>query len=76
MIYPVIFKDKCSCGGELCYKTINDTYLDEYDDSIEVLCIRCRSCGKSYSVRWVDRSPYPILNPDNEMSEFLNMFKA
>jgi hypothetical protein len=75
LIYPTVFQHKCSCGGELCYRTTDNVYLDKYDGS-EVIGIKCRSCGKTYSIRWDPRTgePYPILDEDREMSKFRSVY--
>jgi hypothetical protein len=76
LIYPAIFKRRCCCGGELCYRTTDNVYLDEYDSGSEVVSIKCRSCGKTYSIRWDPRSgePYPILDKDGELSKFRSVY--
>lgn len=74
MVHPVVFKDKCSCGGTL-YKV--NKYGTEADLGDEVVGLRCSLCKEIYFVSWdtVTGEPKPLISKEDTISSFLSKYK-
>jgi hypothetical protein len=77
MIYPVIFRDKCSCGGDLYFVTEDDELKRNPNPEDSVYCMTCIKCKKKYSIKWnTNQPPRPVSDLDGEMSRFIEAFKS
>jgi hypothetical protein len=76
MVYPVIFKDHCSCGGKLYFRTADNEYVEKYDGATEIICMTCKSCRKNYDVSWPLKSgdPSPILDRNGALEHFKSIY--
>ena len=76
MIHPVVFKDKCSCGGNLFFVKSNHATVEEIDNVGEVVGIKCKKCGATYPIRWniENGEPYPILDEELELKKFMEEY--
>ena len=71
MVHPVIFKDRCSCGGYL-YNV--NSRGDMADSSDEICSMRCKSCRTDYFVSWdiTTGEPKPLLSKDEAIKQFMS----
>ena len=84
MIYPVIFKDKCSCGGKLVlvlsgmngHNNSDDTHNKTGCSGRAILGMKCSVCGVAYQVKWDLESgePTPIISRKSALSDFLAFY--
>lgn len=74
MVHPVLFKDKCSCGGNL-YKVNKFGSKAELGD--EVVGLRCDSCRDVYFVSWdiATGEPKPLFSKKESIDSFLSKYK-
>lgn len=77
MIHPIIFKDKCSCGGNLFFvKSDHSTTKSIDNNSGDIVAIKCIKCNATYPIRWniIDGEPYPILDEELELKKFMEEY--
>ena len=82
MIHPVLFRNKCSCGGKLQFVTKsgkrsaipNDGKMDE---SEEIIRIECELCGDVYSAKWDINTgaAMPIIDKESAYADFLIFYE-
>lgn len=74
MVHPILFKDKCSCGGKL--SRVN-RYGKEARSDDDVVGLKCDSCKDTYFIQWdvATGEPKPLFSKEDTISSFLNMYK-
>ena len=76
MIHPIVFKDKCSCGGNLFFVKSDHSTTETVDNVGEVIGIKCKKCNARYPIRWniENGEPYPILDEELELKKFMEEY--
>ena len=82
MMHPVLFRNKCSCGGRLLFVTKSgkrsampcDGKADEIE---EITRIECELCGDVYSARWdiYTGAAMPIIDKEAAYAGFLIFYE-
>lgn len=74
MVHPILFKDKCSCGGKL-YKV--NKYGTKADLGEEVIGLKCDRCKDVYFMSWDTNTgePRPLFSKDDAINSFLSEYK-
>lgn len=74
MVHPVLFKDRCSCGGRL-HRV--DKFGNKVTSSDEVSGLRCDSCKEIYFISWdiSTDEPKPLFSKKDAINSFLYNFK-
>lgn len=74
MVHPVLFRDRCSCGGKLL--KIN-RLGNQAGPSDEIIGFKCDSCRDYYFAQWDTSTgePRPLFSKENSIKEFLDKYK-
>ena len=74
MVHPILFKNKCSCGGKL--QKVN-RYGREARADDDVVGLRCDSCKDIYFIQWdiSTGEPKPLFSKENTIENFLLKYK-
>ena len=79
-MHPVVFKDKCSCGGKLLYVTKSGErgmISHAGSGTGEISHIVCELCGDKYAINWdIDTGEArPIIDRESAYADFLIFYE-
>lgn len=76
-MYPVVFKDKCCCGGKLSYVCSGDKFRDASSCAKGAQFMVCDSCGHRYRIKWdvENGEPSPIIDWESALADFLSHYE-
>lgn len=74
MVHPILFKDKCSCGGKL--QKVN-RYGQEARADDDIVGLKCDSCKYVYFIKWdiSTGEPRPLFSKEDTIQNFLFKYK-
>ena len=82
MMHPVVFPNKCSCGGRLLFVTKSGKRsvvpMDGKADEIEEITrIECELCGDVYYAKWDINTGavMPIVDKESAYADFLIFYE-
>ena len=74
MVHPVLFNNRCSCGGELLKVNRSGNKANAGD---EIVGYKCSKCKDNYFVQWntTTGEPKPLFSKEESIKNFLDIYK-